>query len=627
MKLTLRKKLIAGVILTTLIVYGVSFVYIISNLKSKSKQDAEELVMEMAKQYGNEFKSLINIDMGVALGLADAFKGFDKIPLEQRDAIYRDILYNSLVSHKGYIGVWMSWQLEHYYSEWGSNPGRVSTTYFYEDGKIQFYTDSMDIGGIKKFTGYHRVMDNKKPAIMEPYWSDYKTSANIFETTLAVPILSNGEFAGLAGIDIELTEFNKLIDKIKPLGDENGYAFFMSNEGVYIAHPQRDLIGQTFAEVNVAEDEQYQISEKVKNGEDFFLLAKKTDTSSDLMIAFTPLTIGGTETPWSLGVLVNMDHVMAESKIVIRNAMIAGFVGLMILVVFIFIISGNIFNSLQKGIQFAEKLSNGDLSVELDINSSDEIGNLAKSLNKMSQKIKDIVLDIKNSANEIKDFGLILSESSSELNNVAEKQKVSAADVSSSVDEIAQNIQMSSDNATESESISKKASEELATGNKAALESSQAMIKIADRITIINDIAFQTNILALNAAVEAARAGEHGKGFAVVAAEVRKLAERSKVAAEEIENLSKKGVDISTQTGNMISTLLPDMQKTAELVLEIASLSNEQKVNINQIKVTVEELRQVSERNAAYAQDLEDRSVNFNELSDKLVDITNFFKI
>ncbi len=627
MKMNLRTKLTLGVLVTILLVYGLSFIYIITSIKTKSRHDAELMVNEMAKQYANEFKSLINIDMGIAHGFADALKGYKNIPYEKRDSIFNDIMYNTLISHNGYIGTWMSWELKHYNPNWGNKPGRSSASFYYVGDKIKYIYDTYDIGGVKNYTGYHKVKETKQPVIMEPYWSEYESIPNVFETTLAVPILTNGEFAGLAGIDIELTEFKKHIANIRPFGDENGYAFFMSNEGVYVAHPQEDLIGQTFAQVNKVEDKEYSITQKIRNGESFAIYASQTDTKSDLIVAFTSLTIGKTNTPWSIGILVNLDHVMVESKKLINNAIIAGIIGLILSLVVVFFISGKVFKSLQKGIVFAEKISSGDLSAKLDINSDDEIGRLAGSLKTMAEIIKTIIADIKNSANEISQFGIALNENAQELNAGAEKQKTSALNVSESIGEMANIIQQSSDNASETEHISKKASDELAIGNNAALDSNNAMKEIADKITIINDIAFQTNILALNAAVEAARAGEHGKGFAVVAAEVRKLAERSKVAAEQIDSLSKRGVEISSQTGKMISNLLPDMQKTADLVLEISSLSNEQKVNVTQIKTAIEELKSISENNSDYAQELNEKSDSFNELSSRLIKITDFFKI
>ncbi|MBU8891949.1 MAG: hypothetical protein KOO66_04170, partial [Bacteroidales bacterium] len=153
------------------------------------------------------------------------------------------------------------------------------------------------------------------------------------------------------------------------------------------------------------------------------------------------------------------------------------------------------------------------------------------------------------------------------------------------------------------------------------------MKEIAEKIQIVNDIAFQTNILALNAAVEAARAGEHGKGFAVVAAEVRKLAERSKVAADEINVVSKSGVEISDKAGKQLEAVVPEMEKTVKLVQEISASSQEQNSGSDQINSAVQQLSQVTQQNAAASEELATSAEELASQADQLKDVISFFNV
>lgn len=300
----------------------------------------------------------------------------------------------------------------------------------------------------------------------------------------------------------------------------------------------------------------------------------------------------------------------------------------MILAVLIGIVnSRGITIPLAKGVKFAQMLSNGDLTAQLDVDQKDEVGQLGDALKAMTEKLSDVVENIVTGAENIADASLQMSASSQQISQGASEQATSTEEVSSSMEEMTSNILQNTDNAMQTDKISTLALDGVNKVGVAAKESLVSIKEIAQKITIINDIAFQTNILALNAAVEAARAGEQGKGFAVVAAEVRKLAERSKIAADEIGILSKSSVDVTEGAGKLMDELTPEIQKTAKLVQEIAAASQEQNNGAEQINGAVQQLSLVIQQNAAAAEEMASGSEELAGQAEQLKDIVSFFNI
>ena len=209
----------------------------------------------------------------------------------------------------------------------------------------------------------------------------------------------------------------------------------------------------------------------------------------------------------------------------------------------------------------------------------------------------------------------------------ANEQAASVEEVSSTMEQMTANIQQNNQNAKQSQKISISAQEGITDVNERSQKAVAATKKISEKIDIINDIAFQTNILALNAAVEAARAGEQGRGFAVVAAEVRKLAENSKRAAEEIVGLSKNGLTLTQESGEKLAEMLPEIEKTTSLVQEIAAASSEQANGAEQVNNAMQQLNSVSQQNAAASEELAGNAEEMSSQTDQLKDIIQFFKV
>jgi methyl-accepting chemotaxis protein len=292
-----------------------------------------------------------------------------------------------------------------------------------------------------------------------------------------------------------------------------------------------------------------------------------------------------------------------------------------------FWIINTITSSLSYANTIVKEVSEGNLTISVNNDSTDEVGTLLKGIGLMVTKLKEVLTSVSTASDNIASASNQMSSTSQQMSQGSQEQAASAEEISSSMEQMASNIEQNTDNAAQTDKIALKAAEDMKEGSLAVHQTVDSMKQIASKISIIEEIARQTNLLALNAAVEAARAGEHGKGFAVVAAEVRKLAERSQLAAAEINNLSFSSVTIADRSLHLLETIVPNIEHTAKLVQEIAASSTEQNSGANQVNKAIQQLTQVIQQNASASEEMATSSEELASQADHLKETISFFRI
>lgn len=624
----LKLKMNVYILSAATIIYCIAIGYISFRLREIAYNDAVEIVRGSTREYRNKISEELNVMMESARTLKYAFEDYNKVKIPNRDEFYDQLLSGNLEKHPEYLSVGVYWELKALDKSYKKKNGRFWNGFFREGGKIINQKMIEDTTNQELTTTYYQVRRLNKETIVNPYYDQTtKEMKGILMTSLLTPIQNEaGQFEGMVGIDISLSHMNQLIASVKPY--KNAISYMISENRIIVAHTNMSLTGKNFIHSLAADSTVFKNKAQGKNlGSDKSFTYRNSITGENFFVAFEPILIGNTDTNWLIGVEVPTGEILSEANKVFIQAILAGLLGLILLYIIIYFIAEKIIDPIVKGVEFAKLISKGNLNAKLSVQQNDEIGDLAESLTLMSARLTTIMSELIQSSNAINEGSLELLDSSIRLSDGANQQAASSEEISSSMEQILSSIQHNTRNAQETEQIALLALKGIRNGNEATQALIQSMNNIVQKISIVGEIARQTNLLAINASIESSRYGIQGKGFGVVAAEIKKLAERSQLAAKEINELSKQGLLQARETGKMLLEIIPDIEHTSQLVKQIADSSLEQKLSSEEINKGIQQLNTVTQQNAEASFELSVNSGSISKQAENLKNLISYFKI
>jgi len=657
--------MIAGLCLlsaiTVLVVYGLYSARNTQNMVSEQvstlqRETTMENLENLAGKQAGKIQEQFDLALDAARTMANTFEVSKQQSVDGKESLQlgRDqvnaVLLNVLKRNKGFNGTYSCWEPnaidgrdeEFHRNQDGNNEktGRF-TPYWTRDEKgniavqplVEYDTRDKHPNGVLKGGWYITPNEQHMESVLGPL-PYIVQGKQVWLVTMSVPIMVDGKFYGVAGADYNLDFVQDIAREVdRELFDGQGQVSIIADNGLLVAQSEHpEMIGGHFNQV--MKDGWESMLKSINSGDAMV----RINDATELVETLSPINLGQTGKPWAVMIQVPEKIILAkamalDAQLTERGRssafwqILAGVVVVGLAVILLWIAAGSITRPIIKGVRFAELVASGDLSQTLDVQAKDEVGQLANALNTMVSKLKDVVENVKTASGNVASGSQELSGSSKEMSQGATEQAAAAEEASASMEQMNANIRQNADNALQTEKIAQQSAQNAKQGGEAVAKTVHAMKDIAEKISIIEEIARQTNLLALNAAIEAARAGEHGKGFAVVAAEVRKLAERSQAAAAEISNLSSSSVEISVEAGQMLEKMVPDIQRTAELVQEIAAASKEQEAGADQVNKAIQQLDQVIQQNASASEEMASTAGELNSQADQLQEIIAFFKI
>jgi len=489
------------------------------------------------------------------------------------------------------------------------------------DYATSLYTGAFKDSGIADVVRRAAKASSKDETFVNDF-AKYVPSYNAAASFIASPIFDGKKLSGVLVFQMPVDEINRRLLVKEGLG-ESGEVYLVGSDNLMRSQSRFSKDNTILAQ----KIETATANAAIAGGEGAEITPDYRDIN--VLSAYAPLDINGLN--WVI--LAEIDE--EEAFRTVNELELAILMAMAIAVVFIILIAVLFVRSVMKQLGadpaevrvLAEGIAGGDLSMDLSkVDKRKRVGVYAAMIN-MQQKLIEVVQQIQGNSDQISSAASQVSDTANSLSGAASEQAASVEQTSASIEQMGASVSQNSENSQTTDKIASESAQAASEGGEAVIGTVKAMTQIAEKISIIEDIAYQTNMLALNAAIEAARAGEHGKGFAVVAAEVRKLAERCQLSASEISALTGDSVKVAEKAGKLLEEMVPEITKTANLVQEISAASEEQSSGIGQITSAMQQLDKVTQQNAAGSEELAATAEQMQAQSENLQQVVGFFRL
>ncbi|MFC2086407.1 cache domain-containing protein [Bacteroidota bacterium] len=382
-RIRLSLKMIFFILISSAVIFSAAIGYISYNFKNMALAIAKKTADSYAAEYANLSKAALDNDMDIARTLAQSLQGYASFDKDIRREYYNEIFKKLLIEYPEYVSVWDSWELYAIDSNYHKTHGRVSVAYYRMNNEIKITIDSLDLDSHNEGSLYYGIKSAGEETITDPYFYSYtkQKEDEILESSIVVPMKTNGRFDGIAGIDVTLERFQNIIKEIKPFQDS--YAFLLSHNGYIVAHPDETVLGKSIAEEDSVNNAKYNIINNLQSGNPFSYNLFDSISNKNTYVSYTPFLIGNTKTAWALVIVAPLEQIISAAEESFYFSMKVGILGLAILTIVIWIIALNISRPLRRTTRVLKSLADGhiDVSKKMKVRSNDELGEMSNSVN------------------------------------------------------------------------------------------------------------------------------------------------------------------------------------------------------------------------------------------------------